>query len=248
MRFALLMLAGLSLLTACRHARGTQVALPPPFAVRAAPPPTPTAAPASSAADEAILEALRTKRVKNLEWSEETTLPDAISYLRTITGLNFYVTPRAQTEREEVRIPLYVDDASVVDVLNLITSQNRMMWEVRDGLVRIATAEEVGSHFLLRYYDINDFVEAPSFAGTPGPPPASEPEQDAGVPTRGQLLVASIRVLIDPEEWSREVAILESKKGVLIVRAPASTHVKVQSYLDGLRSSLSPPLQSMERR
>ena len=82
---------------------------------------------------------------------------DAVAYLRTITGLNFYITPKAQSEKEDVRVPLQVDDVAVSSILDLMTSQNGMKWEVRDGLVRIATAEEVSGSFLLRYFDMYTF-------------------------------------------------------------------------------------------
>ena len=193
----------------------------------------------------AIYEALRTKRVKNLQWSEETKLVDAIGYLRTITGLNFYLTPKAQTDKAEATIPLQVDDVSVVDVLNLITSQNGMKWEVRDGLVRIAMADEVSGSYLLRYFDINDLqVKIPSFIGQeinlvpsnftpPEPPELAEPVEMFAAESLQDLIKETIG---GPDAWN-EPATLEAKKGVLIARNTPELLDQVQKLLDELRAN-----------
>jgi hypothetical protein len=70
------------------------------------------------------------------------TLDDAVAYLHTITGLNFFVTPRVRSEKEALRVPLKLNDARVSEVLDLLTSRSGLKWEVRDGLVRIALADE----------------------------------------------------------------------------------------------------------
>jgi hypothetical protein len=181
---------------------------------------------AEAPGDAAIREALRTKRVRSLDWGEEVTIPQAASYLRTITGLNFHVTPRAQVEAEDVRVPFQVEDVSVLDVLDVMTEMNGLAWEVYDGLVRIGLKDEIGGPLRLRFYDVNDLVDEP------GPGVAVEPAPPS---PRGEALVRAVRAQIDPETWAEGRGEVEQRKGVLIVRASSSTHAKIEAYLDALR-------------
>lgn len=129
------------LLAACRtsstRVTDTRAAPAPPAAAGPATTPEPTGE------TSGIEKALRSKRPMNLDWDDQTTVPTAVEYLRTITGLNYYVTPKAQVEMERARVPLKVESASAADVLDVLTSRNGLAWKVRDGLVRITTADEV---------------------------------------------------------------------------------------------------------
>jgi Flp pilus assembly secretin CpaC len=193
----------------------------------------------------AIYDALRSKRVKNLQWADDTTVPQAVSYLRTITGLNFHVTPKATTEKEEARVPLQVDDVSVKDILDIMTEQNGMKWEVRDGLVRITTAEEITGSHLLRFYDINDLqVKIQSFLGTeinlmpsnftpPEPPELAEPVEQFAAEALQELIKETIG---GPGAWE-DPASLEARKGILIAKNTPELLDQVQKLLDELRAN-----------
>jgi hypothetical protein len=239
----------------CARVCCPRTAAAPPSRTPTAPPPAAAvsgvspAAAAALEADRAILEHLRSKRVLDLQWNDETKISDAVAYLRTITGRNFFITPKAQTEKEDVRVPLMVDNVSAADILDIITSQNGMQWEVRDGLVRIATIDEVSGSYLLRFYDVNDLqVVIPSFLEKPRldvpgavPEPSVKNEDSVQREERARWLVVTIRTLIDPEVWIRADAKIEQKKGVLIARAPPATLEKIQRYLDTLRAATVPP-------
>jgi len=193
----------------------------------------------------AIYAALRSKRVMNLQWGDDTTIPQAVSYLRTMTGLNFFVTPKAQTEKEEARVPLNVDNVAVSDILDVMTDQNGMKWEVRDGLVRITTADEVTGSHILRFFDINDLqVKIPSFLGQeinlfpsnftpPEPPELVEPTEMFAAEALQDLIKETIG---GPAAWE-DPATLEAKRGILIAKNTPELLDQVQNLLDELRAN-----------
>lgn len=89
-----------------------------------------------------IYDVLRRKRVRGLTW-EGTNLDEAVQYVRAITGLNYYITPRVREEKiEDIAIDLEVKDIATLDLLNLITESNGLAWRVRARVIWIGTAEE----------------------------------------------------------------------------------------------------------
>ncbi len=109
----------------------------------------------------AIVTTLETKRVKGLNWGEGTDLDQVVSYLRTITGLNFFITPKVRAEvYDEVEIDLQLDDVSVRTVLDLITEPYELKWSPENGVVKIATKDEVRGDMYIRYFDIKDLTVA----------------------------------------------------------------------------------------
>ncbi len=83
-----------------------------------------------SSATTAVLSIVDKKRVKGLDW-EEQNLDQVTSYLRTITGLNFYVSPKVRQEKfEDVVISTQLDDVSVRDILDtVVTDPYELRWE-----------------------------------------------------------------------------------------------------------------------
>ena len=80
---------------------------------------------------------LEAKRVRGLAW-EDMPLLNAVMYLRTISGQNFFVAPDAVAAgAENVRITLTADDVSLAAILNQITEENGLVWDEHDGVVRI---------------------------------------------------------------------------------------------------------------
>ncbi len=89
-----------------------------------------------------IRDVLAKKRLKGLDW-EEMNLDQAVAYLRTITGLNFYISPKVREEKfDDVMINAQLDDVSVEAVLSaVLTEPFELRWDVRDGVVWIYTPE-----------------------------------------------------------------------------------------------------------
>ena len=190
-----------------------------------------------------ILTTLESKRVKGLSW-ENANLDQVVSYLRTITGLNFFITPTVRAEKfDEVSVTLSLDDVSVKTILDLITSQHELKWEPKDGVVRIATGGEVRGDMLLRFFDVKDLnVQIRNFIGqeinlTPSnftpPEPPELPEPTAIYPADG--LVELIRETIGSEGTWDEPASIDTRNGVIIARNTTPILEQVQKLLDELR-------------
>jgi len=205
---------------------------------------------------QAILTALRAKRVKGLQFSEQN-LDQVVTYLRTVTGLNFHITPKVRsTKFEEVKVTIPgLDDVTVEEVLNLITSQYDLRWEPRDGVVTIAMKDEVAGTLRLKYFDVRDLaVKIQNYRGTDiylapsnytPPEPPELPEPQPIYPT--EQLVDTIKQMVEPESWNAEGASLDLKGGTLIGRNTVEVLNEVQTLLDELRRN-SGPLVSMEVR
>lgn len=117
--------------------------------------------------------------------------------------------------------------------------------EVRDGLVRIAAADEVRGSPLLRYYDVHDLVDADEDkASAVALLPAAGAEDPDLLPppslTKTETLVVTIRTLIAPARWAKERWALDAKGGILIVAASPAVHDEIERYLSTLRGEMDP--------
>ena len=183
------------------------------------------------APSQAAREILARKRIKGLDW-EEQNLDQVLGYLRTITGVNFYLAPEAREERfDEVLISAQLDDISVETLLSrVITDPYDLTWDVREGIVWILTREQTDHELRLRYYDVKDLVVPIRADGTEG-----DPRRDGVDAARLDDLQASIRKAVTPEQWTREDVTMEARHGILIVRAPRKLLQALDLYLARLR-------------
>src|SRR5262245_9073849 len=214
-------------------------------------------APAADAESRAaIIATLEAKHVKGLTF-QDANLDQVVQYLRTVTGLNFHITPKVRTTKFDdvkVNIPL-MDDVSVAEVLNLVTTPYDLRWEPRGGVVTIAMKDEVGGSMRLRYFDVKDLaVKIQNFRGTdiylvpsnytpPEPPELAEP---APFFPEDQL-VETIKQVVDPESWAVEGATIEIKNHILIAKNTTETLDRVNELLAELRTN-SGPLVNLEVR
>jgi len=211
--------------------------------------------PTDNESKAAIIATLEAKRVKGLQFQEQN-LDQVVTYLRTVTGLNFHITQKVRQDKFDsikITIPL-LDDVSVKDVLDLVTVQYELRWEPREGVVTIALKDEVSGQLRQRYYDVKDLaVKIQNFRGTdiflapsnftpPEPPELAEPAsifpQDA--------LVDTIKAVVDPETWI-EGTDLQIKNGTLIAKNTSEVLDKIDLLLNELRKS-SGPMVSLEVR
>jgi hypothetical protein len=168
------------------------------------------------------------KRIRGLSW-DEVSLDTALAYLRTVTGKNFFVSPKAREEKfDEIVLSLQLDDVTVKDVLGLVTEPYGLRWEVRwergADLVAILTAEEFDGLVRLRYYDIKDLVTTP--------PSADDTQLVA-------QLKKELESLVPPEDWGRDDLGLEARNGVLVARARPAVHAAIDAFLRARRAEMT---------
>ena len=86
---------------------------------------------------------LSAKHIQGLQF-EDATLDTALSYLATITGLSFYVTPKARKQRaDQIAITLAMKKLAAKKLLDLICHPHGLRWAVRKGIVTIGLVEEL---------------------------------------------------------------------------------------------------------
>ena len=213
-------------------------------------------APADAETKAAILATLESKRVKGLVW-EEQNLDQVVGYLRTVTGLNFFVTTKVrQTKFDDVKVTLGpLDDVTVKQVLDLVASQHELRWEPRNGVVTIALKEEIAGTMRLRHFDVKDLaVTIRNFRGTDiylapsnftPPEPPELPEPVAIYPE--DALLETIKQTIDPPSWEVEGASIEVKNHIIMAKNTPENLDNVARLLEDLRANAG-PLVSLEVR
>ncbi|HVG93729.1 MAG TPA: hypothetical protein VND21_04730, partial [Planctomycetota bacterium] len=95
----------------------------------------------------ALYETLEAKRIKGLQFVDQS-LDQVVTYLRTVTGLNFFITPRVRDSgrADNVRVNVArLDDVTAREVLDLVTAPHELGWESRDGVITIALREEIAT-------------------------------------------------------------------------------------------------------
>ena len=199
----------------------------------------------SDVANEAVMAVLRKKRVKGLVW-EGANLDRAVEYLRVYTGLNFHVTPKVRDEKgEEIELQLQLDDVSVYNLLDVITSQYDLRWGPRGGVIYISMPDEVQETMKLDYYDVKDLAVAiqnfigqdinlvPSNFAAPEPPELPEPEPIIAA----ENLMELIKATIGGEPAWEEPASIEPRNNILIVRNTPAIHAQISDLLRQLRAN-----------
>src|SRR5215471_18549408 len=66
---------------------------------------------------------------------EDVKLPEAVDYLRDVTGLNLVILPKAMEKDGESKVRLKVKDLSVKSVLRLILGSRGLTATYRDGAI-----------------------------------------------------------------------------------------------------------------
>jgi hypothetical protein len=199
--------------------------------------------PVEDASMAAIHTTLESRRVKNLSW-EEANLDTVVNYLRTITGLNFFISQKVRAEKfDEVVVNLQLDDVSAKTVLDLVTEPYELKWEPRGGVVTIATSDEIRGQMGIRYFDVKDLnVAIQNFVGTeinlvpsnftpPEPPELPDPAPLFG----SEALAGLIRNSIAPRSWDRGGALVSARMGRLFLRNTATVLAAVREQVDRLR-------------
>ncbi len=85
---------------------------------------------------------------------QDATLPEAIDYLRDLTGFNIVLSPRAAEQDPDRRVRLRVRDLSVRTILKLVLRPRDLVLVWRDGAFLVASRGETGAAVVLKMYDI----------------------------------------------------------------------------------------------
>jgi len=97
---------------------------------------------------------------------EDVKLPEAVDYLRDVTGLNLVILPKAMEKDGEQKLRLKVKDLSVKSVLKLMIAPRGLTATYRDGAVVILPKEDLSDSTTMRMFDVRSMlVKLQDFAG-----------------------------------------------------------------------------------
>jgi type II secretory pathway component GspD/PulD (secretin) len=97
---------------------------------------------------------------------EDVRLPDAVDFLRDLTGLNLVLLPKALEKDGESKIHLKVKDLSVKSILKLLLSSRGLTVTWRDGALVIVPKEDLQDSTAMKMFDVRSMmVKLQDFAG-----------------------------------------------------------------------------------
>lgn len=85
---------------------------------------------------------------------EDVKLPEAVDYLREVSGVNLIVLPRAMEKDGESKVRLKVKDLSVKSVLKLLLSSRGLTATYREGAIVILPKEDLHDSTTMRMFDV----------------------------------------------------------------------------------------------
>jgi type II secretory pathway component GspD/PulD (secretin) len=97
---------------------------------------------------------------------EDVKLPEALDYLRDVTGLNLVLLPKAMEKDGESKIRLKVKDLSVKSVLKLLIASRGLTATYRDGAIVVLPKEDLQDSTIMKMFDVRSLqVKIQDFPG-----------------------------------------------------------------------------------
>jgi hypothetical protein len=176
---------------------------------------------------------------------QDVRLPDAMDYLRDVTGLNFVLMPKALEKEGDSRIRLKVKDLSVKSVLKLLLSTRGLTVSWRDGALVVLPKEDLQDTTTMRMFDVRSLmVKLQDFAGPRvelvGPTTKSSLtntgifviEEPQPPPVDQDMMITLIKENTGSGSWdSNPKAAITMNNGVLVISQTPSVLREVESLI-----------------
>jgi type II secretory pathway component GspD/PulD (secretin) len=121
---------------------------------------------------------------------EDVKLPEALDYLRDVTGLNLVLLPKAMEKDGESKIRLKVKDLSVKSVLKLLIASRGLTATYRDGAIVVLPKEDLQDSTIMKMFDVRSMlVKLQDFAG---------PKVELATPGKGAQSIGGVFTLDEP--------------------------------------------------
>jgi len=177
-------------------------------------------------------------------------LEEVASFLQTVTGVNFLISPKVTEELDEEQRTIRLDlkTRSVRKVLDLMAETSESLrWKIENGVVMFVTQDELKGGQVLRTYGVQDLIRPiPDFPGREmnvspsGGTQIAEEEQDereANVIT-GDALDTLIRNNVEPGSWEADPQnSLRISNGTMVVHQTPEVHAQIEKLLRDLREA-----------
>jgi hypothetical protein len=196
-----------------------------------------------------VLNKLNTMRV-TVDFTN-TTLEEAISYLRDFTSLNIIVDAevyKSQTE-DQLKITLKVKDLLLKSVLKLMLTSRELTAMYKEGVVLIVPKGKIDKAVTLQLYDVRDLlVKIQDFAG-----PKVElvaPSKGGGGPLTGatftleeprstiteEFITDMVKQNTGDKSWDENPnASINLTNGVMVVSQSKRVHEEIRRFINLLR-------------
>ncbi|MBL8861457.1 MAG: hypothetical protein JNK02_05540 [Planctomycetes bacterium] len=179
-----------------------------------------------------------------------SALEEVASFLQTVTGVNFLISPKVTQDLDEEQrtIKLDLPARSVRKVLDLIAEiSESLRWKVENGVVMFVTKDELKGGQVLRMYGVQDLIRpVPDFPGremnvSPSGGAQLEEEElterEANVIT-GDALDTLIRNNVAPASWEADPQnSLRISGGTMVVNQTPEVHAQIERLLRDLREA-----------
>ena len=196
-----------------------------------------------------VLNKLNTMRV-TIDF-KETSLEDALSFLRDFTGLNIVVDAEVLTKHteEQLKVTLRVKDLLLKSTLKLMLSSRELTALYKEGVILIVPKDRIDRAVSLQIYDVRDLlVKIQDFAG-----PKVElvsPSAGGGGPLTGatftleeprstiteEFITEMVKQNTGDRSWDENPnASISLANGMLIVSQSRRVHEEVRRLLGLLR-------------
>lgn len=181
---------------------------------------------------------------------EDVKLPDAVDYLRDVTGLNLVLLPKAMDKDVDSKIRLKVKELSVKSVLKLLLSSRGLTATYRDGAIVILPKEDLQDSTAMRMFDVRSMLvklqdhpgpkvelTTPGSKGTGGGPAGfvidlTEPKPP---PVDEDFMIQLIKENTGSGAWdSNTKAAISLNNGILVVSQTPSVLREVEALLGQL--------------
>lgn len=121
---------------------------------------------------------------------QDVRLPEAIEYLREVSGLNMVVLPKAMEKDGDAKVTLKVKDLSVKSVLKLLLSSRNLTMTWRDGALVVLPKEDLSDSTTMRIFDVRSMLV--KLQDHPGP------RVELVGPTKSGIPLVGVAILEEP--------------------------------------------------
>jgi type II secretory pathway component GspD/PulD (secretin)/tetratricopeptide (TPR) repeat protein len=181
-----------------------------------------------------------------------SALADVAAYLQSITGVNFIVTPKANTDLDEEQktVKLKLDtQRSVRKVLDLIAeTHENLRWKVEDGVVKFVTKDEMKGGQVLKTYEVRDLIHPiPDFPGKEmnvSPSGGTNLQEEDKTERESNIVTADnldtlIRNNVAVGSWDADPqnSLRITPSGTMVVHQTPEVHEQIQKLLEDLREA-----------
>lgn len=176
---------------------------------------------------------------------QDVRLPEAVDYLREVTGLNLVMLPKAMEKDGDAKITLKVKDLSAKSVLKLLLSSRNLTLTYRDGALVVLPKDDLQDATTLRMFDVRSMMV--KLQDYPGPkvelagPSKNGPstvnivltvEEPKDPPIPEDFLITLIRENTGAGSWdSNPKAAISMNNGMLVVSQTPSVLREIEALL-----------------